>query len=48
MKTPQRNIRISDVLWRKAQRKAQREGVTVTFVVQRALAQYTAGEEDPG
>jgi antitoxin component of RelBE/YafQ-DinJ toxin-antitoxin module len=39
-KTPSRNVRISDDLWRAAQAKATELGETVSDVVRRALDEY--------
>jgi predicted DNA binding CopG/RHH family protein len=41
-KTPTRTIRVSDDLWLAVQRKAAKEGVTVTSVILEALEQYVA------
>jgi predicted DNA binding CopG/RHH family protein len=42
-KTPTRTIRVSDVLWLAAQRKAAIEGVTVTSIIIKALEEYASG-----
>jgi predicted DNA binding CopG/RHH family protein len=39
-KTPTRTIRVSDDIWLAVQKKAAKEGVTVTSVIIRALEDY--------
>ena len=39
-KTPSRNVRVSDELWRAALAKAEERGETVADVVRRALERY--------
>jgi predicted DNA binding CopG/RHH family protein len=39
-KTPTRTIRVSDDLWQGVQKKAAKEGVTVTSVIIGALEDY--------
>jgi predicted transcriptional regulator len=39
-KTPARNVRISDDLWRAAQERAEAKGETVSDVIRRALERY--------
>lgn len=39
-KTPTRTIRVSDSLWKTAQKKAAEEGVTITSVIINALEDY--------
>ena len=39
-KTPTRTIRVSDTLWKDAQRKAALEGVSITSVIIKALEEY--------
>ena len=41
-KTPTRTIRVPDDLWLAVQKKAAKEGVTVTSVIIKALAAYIA------
>lgn len=37
---PMRNVRIPDLLWKRAQEKASREGVSVSEIVRRLLARW--------
>jgi len=46
-KTPTRTIRVPDDLWKDVQKKAAREGVTVTSVILKALETYLT-EVDKG
>ena len=39
-KTPTRTIRVSDALWKAAQKKAAEEGVTITSVIINSLETY--------
>ncbi len=39
-KTPVRNIRVSDALWKPAMAKAKAEGTTLTEVITRFLIRY--------
>jgi len=39
-KTPTRTIRVTDELWKAAQKKAADEGVTITSVIINALESY--------
>jgi predicted DNA binding CopG/RHH family protein len=39
-KTPTRTIRVPDDLWLAVQKKAAREGVTVTSIIIKALEEY--------
>ena len=45
-KTPTRTIRVSDDLWAAVQRKAARQGVTVTSVIVDALVAYKDKSDD--
>lgn len=46
-KTPVRNVRVAEDLWRDAQRKAADEGTTVSAVVVEALRRYTSSDDAP-
>lgn len=39
-KTPTRTIRVSDELWKAAQKKAAKDKVTVTSIIIKALEKY--------
>jgi hypothetical protein len=39
-KTPLRNVRVEDELWRKSKEKALMKGETVSDVIRRALERY--------
>jgi len=41
-KTPTRTIRVPDGLWLNVQKKAAKEGVTVTSIIIKALESYIA------
>jgi predicted DNA binding CopG/RHH family protein len=41
-KTPTRTIRVPDDLWLAVQKKAKKQGVTVTSIIIKALETYTA------
>ena len=43
-KTPTRTIRISDDLWKTAQKKAALEGVSITSVIIKGLQEYLTKE----
>ena len=43
-KTPLRNVRVDDHLWRNAQAKAAEQGVNVSEVIRRALEHYVNGK----
>lgn len=43
-KTPTRTIRVSDDLWKAAQKKAALEGVSITSVIIKALEEYLTKE----
>lgn len=45
-KTPTRTIRVSDELWAAVQKRAKKEGVTVTSVIIDALQKYITKELD--
>lgn len=44
-KTPTRTIRVADDLWLKVQKKAAKQGVTVTSVIIDALEDYVKTDE---
>jgi predicted HicB family RNase H-like nuclease len=46
-KTPLRNVRVNDDLWRDAQAKAADDGVSVSEVIRRALEHYVNGVNCP-
>jgi len=45
-KTPGRNIRVSDDTWKKAQKKAEERGESVSDAVRRCLDEYTRDQDD--
>jgi hypothetical protein len=44
-KTPLRSFRVEDDVWKRAQRRAQREGTNVTAVIVEHLTEYGANEQ---
>lgn len=46
-KTPTRTIRVADSLWLAVQKKAAKEGVTVTSVIVKALEEYVDKTDEP-
>ena len=45
--TPIRTVRIPDAIWRPAIERAQREGRTLSELMQTIVARYARGEEVP-
>lgn len=45
-KTPIRGVRVSDESWKKAQKKAEERGESVSDAVRRCLDEYTKDKDD--